>query len=139
MSFIRQCYGVKKAHSCSKSDAGLLPYSHQVDIRMRSHRLLRLHDNKSAASCHAKVLMKVDCQDVLFTSFMQCKLFQQHVASLYLSNFVKSDFTTDLIQLDDKLTRPVKSTTGALGSMISNEMSIMQGSKFKFSCTIQPE
>ena len=29
----------------------LLPCCHQADIRMRSHRLLRLDDNKSAASC----------------------------------------------------------------------------------------
>ena len=31
--------------------ACLLPCSHQADIRLRSHRLLRLDDNKSAASC----------------------------------------------------------------------------------------
>ena len=29
----------------------LLPCCHQADIRMRSHRLLQLDDNKSAASC----------------------------------------------------------------------------------------
>ena len=34
-----------------KSVTGLLLGSHQADIRMRSHRLLRLDDNKSAASC----------------------------------------------------------------------------------------
>ena len=37
--------------SCTKPAAGLLPCCHQADIRMRSHRLLRLVDNKSAASC----------------------------------------------------------------------------------------
>ena len=42
--------GQKRA-SCIKSAAGLLPCSHQDDIRMRLHRLLRLDDNKSAASC----------------------------------------------------------------------------------------
>ena len=41
-----------KVASCSKSAVGLLPCCHQADIRMRSHRLLRLiNDNKSAASC----------------------------------------------------------------------------------------
>ena len=34
-----------------KSAAGLLPCSHQADMRMRSHRLLPLDDDKSAASC----------------------------------------------------------------------------------------
>ena len=41
----------QKHASYSKSAADLLPCSHQADIRMRSHRLLRLDDNKSAASC----------------------------------------------------------------------------------------
>ena len=40
-----------ETHKLHKSVAGLLPCSHQADIRMRSHRLLRLDDNKSAASC----------------------------------------------------------------------------------------
>ena len=40
----------QKRASCSKSAAGLLLCCHQVDIRMRLHRLLRLDDNKSAAS-----------------------------------------------------------------------------------------
>ena len=40
----------KKCASCSKSPAGLLSCCHEADIRMRSHRLLWLHDNKSAAS-----------------------------------------------------------------------------------------
>ena len=37
--------------SFSESAAGLLPCCHQADIRMRSHCLLRLDDNTSAASC----------------------------------------------------------------------------------------
>ena len=42
----------QKCASCSKSAAGLLPCSHQADIRIRPHRMLaRLDDNKSAASC----------------------------------------------------------------------------------------
>ena len=36
-------------HVCSR--LGLLSCCHQADIRMRSHRLLRLNDDKSAASC----------------------------------------------------------------------------------------
>ena len=35
----------------TQSAAGLLTCSHQANMRMRSHRLLRLDDNKSAASC----------------------------------------------------------------------------------------
>ena len=45
----------QKLTSYSKSAADLLPCSHQADIRMRSHRLLRLDDNKSAASCSKSV------------------------------------------------------------------------------------
>ena len=41
----------QKRASWSKSAVGLLPCSHQDDIRMRSYRLLRLDDNKSAARC----------------------------------------------------------------------------------------
>ena len=41
----------QKHASYSKSAAGLLSCSHQADIRMRSHRLLRLDDNKSVANC----------------------------------------------------------------------------------------
>ena len=50
----------------------LLPCCHQADIGMRSHRLLRLDDYKSAASCQFKKgLLQVDCQDFLSTSAMQ--------------------------------------------------------------------
>ena len=52
--------------TCSKSAVGLLPCSHQADIRMCSHCLLRLDDNKSLPG-----LMQVDCQDFLSTSLMQ--------------------------------------------------------------------
>ena len=38
----------QKGTSCSKSVAGLLPCSHQANIRMRSHRLLQLDDNNSS-------------------------------------------------------------------------------------------
>ena len=43
-------HGQKRA-ICSKSAISLLPRCRQADMRMRSHRLLRLDDNKSAASC----------------------------------------------------------------------------------------
>ena len=59
--------------SCSKSAAGLLSCCHQADIRMRSHRLLWLDDNISAASCQ-QALLQVDCQDFLSTSLMRVKL-----------------------------------------------------------------
>ena len=42
---------VSKRANCNKRAAGLLHYSHQADVRMRSHGLLRLDDNKSAANC----------------------------------------------------------------------------------------
>ena len=50
VEFSQKLHSQKRA-SCSKSIAGLLLCCHQADIRMRSHRLLRLDDNKSAASC----------------------------------------------------------------------------------------
>ena len=40
-----------KRTNCSKSAAGILPGSHQADtMRMHSHRLLGLDDNKAVAS-----------------------------------------------------------------------------------------
>ena len=53
----------QKPASCSKSPAGLWPCSHQADIRMRSHRLLRLDDNKSSASCQQA------CCKLIFRTF----------------------------------------------------------------------
>ena len=49
-----------KYTNCSKSAAGFLSSSQQSDISMRSHRLLCVDDNKSAAS------YQVDSQDFLF-------------------------------------------------------------------------
>ena len=46
----RQLVHSHKRASYSKSAAGLLPCSYQADITTRSHRLLRLDDNKSVAS-----------------------------------------------------------------------------------------
>ena len=57
----------------SSSAAGLLSGNRQVDIRMHSHRILQLHNNKSSASCQ-RALMQVDCQDLLFTSLIQVVL-----------------------------------------------------------------
>ena len=45
--------------NCSKSAAGLLPCCHQADIRMRSHRLLRFDDKKSAANCQQACCMLI--------------------------------------------------------------------------------
>ena len=75
--------------SCRKSVAGLLPCSHQDDIRMRSNPLLRLDDNKSAASCQ-----QAWCKLIVKTFYPQarCKLFQQLIASLQISSCIKSDF-----------------------------------------------
>ena len=77
-----------KRASYSKSAAGLLPCSHQADIRMRSHRLLRLDDNKSAASCQqawCKLIVKT------FYPQAQCKLLRQLAASLQTWSCNKSD------------------------------------------------
>ena len=60
----------------------LLPGSHQADIRMRLHRLLRLDDYKLSTR-----LMQVDCQDFLSTNFMQVVS-----ASLQISSCIESDF-----------------------------------------------
>ena len=107
----------KKCASCSKSAAGLLPCCHQDDIRMRSHRLLRLDDNKSAASCqHAWFKL------IIGTLYSQawCKVFQQLAPSLQISSCNKSDFhrlaaTWRSQQICCNLLRncskPVKSTT----------------------------
>ena len=42
---------VIKTRKLQQVSASLLPCSHQADIRMRSHRLLRLDNNKSVVSC----------------------------------------------------------------------------------------
>ena len=79
----------QKHASCSKSATGLLPYSHQADIRMSSHCLLRLDDNKSAASCQqawCKLIVKI------FYPQAWCKLFRKLAASLQISSCNKSDF-----------------------------------------------
>ena len=72
-----------------KSAAGLLPFSHQADIRMRSHRLLRPDDNKSAASCQ-----QAWCKLIFKTFYPQTWLefFQQPAANLQISSCIKSDF-----------------------------------------------
>ena len=63
----------------------------QANIRMRLHRfsLLRLVDNKSAASCQ-----QTCCKLITETFYSQawCKLFQQLIASLQISSCNKSDF-----------------------------------------------
>ena len=56
---------------------------------MRSHRLHRLDDNTSAASCQ-----QAGCKLILNTFYprARCKLFQQLAASLQISSCIKSDF-----------------------------------------------
>ena len=60
-----------------------------ADIRMCSHRLLRLSDNKSAAGCQ-----QAWCKLIVKTFYPQawCKLFQQLVTSRQISSCNKSDF-----------------------------------------------
>ena len=83
--------------SWSKSAAGLLPCCHQADIRIRSHRLLRLDDNNSAASCQqtwCKLIVKSFCLQVW------CKLFQQQ-QRVFKYQVATSLIFTDLLQLDE--------------------------------------
>ena len=82
------CIHSQKRTSCSKSTACLLTGSHQADIRMRSHRLLRFDDNRSATSCQ-----QAWCKFVkTFHPQVWWKLFQQPAASLQISICNKSDF-----------------------------------------------
>ena len=79
----------QKRASCSKSAVGLLPCCYKTDIRMRSHRLLRLDGYKFAASCQQacfKLIVKT------FYPQAGCKLLQQLAASVQTSNCNKSDF-----------------------------------------------
>ena len=78
----------KKRASWGKSAVGLLPCSHQADIWMRLHRLLRLDDNKFAASCQqawCKLIVKI------FYPQVRCKLFQQLAVSLQILSCNKSE------------------------------------------------
>ena len=86
--FVRFLHSQKRA-SCCKSPGGLLPCCHLADIRMRLHRLLRIGDNKSAASCQ-----QAWCKLLIVTFYSQawCKFFQQLAASLQVSNCNKSYF-----------------------------------------------
>ena len=79
-------------------------------IRMRLHRLLRLDDDKSAASCKQACCKLID--NILSTSLMQV-VSSEVAASLQISSCNKSDLhrrtccnfvnLTDLLQLVDKL------------------------------------
>ena len=86
---------------------------HQADIRMYSHRLLRLDDNKSAASCQ-----QICCTLIittLFTSLMQIVLTtcskseNVNLWQVWISkacwNLIRS---TDLLQVVDNLQRALK-------------------------------
>ena len=77
----------QKRASCSKSS------NHQADIRMRSHRLLRLDDNKSVTSfnrCKMQTACRLDVSWSFINSQQICKY--QVTASLVF---------TDLMQLDE--------------------------------------
>ena len=57
-----------KSVSYSKSVAGLLPCSHQADIKMRSHRLLRVDDNT------LQVINRTDVGKITFFSSIHISL-----------------------------------------------------------------
>ena len=82
----------QKRASCSKSAAGLLPCSHQADIRMRSHCLPRLDDNKLAARCE-----QACCK---FTVIV-CKY--QVSTSLIFTDLLQPFEHSNLLQLVDNL------------------------------------
>ena len=56
--FTKNAHNQERA-SCSKSAVGLLPFSHQADIRMHSHCLPRLDENKPAASSSASLIQVI--------------------------------------------------------------------------------
>ena len=91
------CLHSQKCPSCSKSAAGLLLCCHQADIRMRSHRLLRLDDNKSAASCQqdwCKLIIEVFIHKLdanCFNNLWQVCKYQVDTSLIF----------TDLLQLDE--------------------------------------
>ena len=61
----------------------------QVDIRIRSHGLRQLVDDKSVASCQ-----QTCCKLIVQTCYQQarCKWFQQVVTCLQMTNCSKPDF-----------------------------------------------
>ena len=61
----------------------------QADIRMRSHGLRQLVDDKPVASCQ-----QTCCKLIVKTCYPQacCKLFQQVVTSLQMTNSNNADF-----------------------------------------------
>ena len=82
--------------SCSKSPAGLLPCCHQADIRMGPHRLLRLDDNESAASCQlawCKLIVKTFYPQVWFKSFQQLAASLIFIALMQLDEANRLDAT----------------------------------------------
>ena len=89
-----QTHSRKRASCRSLLQACYLAVTHQAKIRMRSHRLLQLNDNKSAASfqqASCKLIVKT-----LSTSVMQVVAGSLRVTSLIFEN---------LTQLDDEANR----------------------------------
>ena len=76
------CYLITTHAARNAQVAASFVWAYQVDIRMRSHRLLRLNDNTSAASC------KQAC----------CKLI---VRPTFYPKAAKSLIFTELLQLDE--------------------------------------
>ena len=83
-------YPAKNAQHCNKFvDILQQTFYQQADIRMRSHGLRQLVDDKSVASCQ-----QTCCKLIVKTCYPQacCKLFQQVVTSLQMANCNKPDF-----------------------------------------------
>ena len=83
----------------SPSETGLLTIPQtchqQADIRMRSHGLRQLVDDKSVASCQQNC-----CKLIVKTCYPQacCKLFQQVITSLQMTSCNKLDFYSNNLQ-----------------------------------------
>ena len=103
----------KKRASCSKSAAGLLPGSHQTDIRMCSRRLLRLCDGKSTASQFVTwhhdfmyVAMLVLCTQVKVMFVVLVRVtphFCSHQADIRVRSHYLPGFITSLLQVVNRL------------------------------------
>ena len=90
-------YTAKSAQiAASLLHAGLLPCSHQADVRMRSHCLLRRDGNKSAASCQpawCKLILKLCIHKLDASRFNNSQRTRKYQVAASL-------IFTDLVQLD---------------------------------------
>ena len=98
------CFCFFSKHSAKKvqKSANILQQTcyHQADIRMRSHGLRQLVDDKSVASCQ-----RTRCKLIVKTCYPQacCNLFQQVVTSVQMTSYNKPDFVVHKLQQAGKI------------------------------------